>query len=989
MAYDSLKSLVRQYINTNAENEITGQILQNVLITMIDELGSEYSIEGIATPTTNPGSPSGKAMYFASQSGTYTYFDGATLPLGIHLLVYNGTSWSHQTFFAVDATPTSGSSNFISSGAVFDAFKNDGGAYDVSVHFPTGGVNGGNTYTLDSAIAKVPSNMRKGGMSIKFVQSSDNNYIQARLMADSFTTDITKWQVVEEKPKASSPNLVDSAGVFDFASKAYNSYANTLKDYPSFKGAIQNNGTWDVSTEQFKSIFIPVEAGDNITIIGGDLGYYFGFFKSLQYPAQGTSADLAGSLKYKAANTKEAWITPSDAKYISVQVLRNGNDSTPVYFAINGCDICQRLYDYINGNDANVKAAFGTPLISKTTAQLADINRLFQLKGIINSSGEWAAVDNNNYMHSAIGVKEGDVITIQGGGSNSNYCAFFSSIEDCLAYKPITGTLQYMTYTGERSITIPAGVGCFEFSTLYNGNDVTPIVFKINGIDIRTSIYDKLLYTNIVNGYKNIYSDFDTYPRLTGIINGSGEWTAVDNSDYYHTFIPVNGGGTLVIDYPSITSYGLFVEDITFAKNGITPSAVGSLKGVAREVKNTFAVPNGANYFILSTKQVNVITYKDITVNGNSLKSSIYHDVMVLKKDTNEIYDFIVDVNGSGDFTSLRDCMIHIGQIIGEYTEGQHSPEFVYTENKTGKEFNVYIKAGTYDVRSYFTNEEWTSDDALNKIGLIIPRGVNLIGLGKKRSDVIITCTSETTDDRKSTINIQDDVRLENLTIIGNHTRYTVHDDYSYYPYSNKYGSYRRIKDVDFIGENLLYNTVYGSGTKGGADWVMKNCRFINKTAQYCLGLHDRDGYEQTAPENFLFKNCEFIGLGGPSSLTFKGYTGACDENVDIIGCMFKGIRIASGNSDATSHYTIRGNGNTKNWSLVIADSIAITKKSAPKFSDDETVVGFNIGQSAISYGDYVTIDVNGDFEKSSISTDYIALEDISVGECGAVKVNI
>lgn len=201
MAYDSLKSLVRQYINTNAENEITGQILQNVLITMIDELGAEYSIEGIATPTTNPGSLSGKAMYFASQAGTYTYFDGATLPLGIHLLVYNGTSWSHQTFFAVDATPTSGSSNFISSGAVFDAFKNDGGAYDVSVHFPTGGVNGGNTYDLADAIAKVPSNMRKGGMSIKFVQSSDNYYVRYNLLADSFTTDTTKW-------------AIDNAGVY-------------------------------------------------------------------------------------------------------------------------------------------------------------------------------------------------------------------------------------------------------------------------------------------------------------------------------------------------------------------------------------------------------------------------------------------------------------------------------------------------------------------------------------------------------------------------------------------------------------------------------------------------------------------------------------------------------------------------------------------------------------------------------------------------------
>ena len=47
--HDSLKSLVRQYIKTNGQNEITGQILQNVLIAMIDELGITID----PTPTKN------------------------------------------------------------------------------------------------------------------------------------------------------------------------------------------------------------------------------------------------------------------------------------------------------------------------------------------------------------------------------------------------------------------------------------------------------------------------------------------------------------------------------------------------------------------------------------------------------------------------------------------------------------------------------------------------------------------------------------------------------------------------------------------------------------------------------------------------------------------------------------------------------------------------------------------------------------------------
>ena len=36
MAYDALKALIRQYIKTNGNNDITGQILQNVLVEMVN-----------------------------------------------------------------------------------------------------------------------------------------------------------------------------------------------------------------------------------------------------------------------------------------------------------------------------------------------------------------------------------------------------------------------------------------------------------------------------------------------------------------------------------------------------------------------------------------------------------------------------------------------------------------------------------------------------------------------------------------------------------------------------------------------------------------------------------------------------------------------------------------------------------------------------------------------------------------------------------------
>ena len=72
---------------------------------------------------------------------------------------------------------------------------NAGLAYDVSVLHPTSGANGGSTYaSLSAALAVIPQNKQKGGMTVKFVLSSDNKYVQYRLIADEFSTDVEDWE---------------------------------------------------------------------------------------------------------------------------------------------------------------------------------------------------------------------------------------------------------------------------------------------------------------------------------------------------------------------------------------------------------------------------------------------------------------------------------------------------------------------------------------------------------------------------------------------------------------------------------------------------------------------------------------------------------------------------------------------------------------------------------------------------------------------------
>lgn len=93
--YEQLKQAVSSVIKTNGNQEITGQVLQNTLISMINSLGSNYQFVGIAETNTNPGTPDQNVFYLAGE-GTYINFSNLTIDIGqIGILKWDG-SWSKQ-----------------------------------------------------------------------------------------------------------------------------------------------------------------------------------------------------------------------------------------------------------------------------------------------------------------------------------------------------------------------------------------------------------------------------------------------------------------------------------------------------------------------------------------------------------------------------------------------------------------------------------------------------------------------------------------------------------------------------------------------------------------------------------------------------------------------------------------------------------------------------------------------------------------------------
>ena len=101
MAWSTLLDSIKSSIKQNRNQEITGTVLQNVLVNMVNQLGANMTYAGIATPTTNPGAPNGPTFYIAVSAGTYTNFNGIKVVENeIALLKFYNNIWSKDTLLS-------------------------------------------------------------------------------------------------------------------------------------------------------------------------------------------------------------------------------------------------------------------------------------------------------------------------------------------------------------------------------------------------------------------------------------------------------------------------------------------------------------------------------------------------------------------------------------------------------------------------------------------------------------------------------------------------------------------------------------------------------------------------------------------------------------------------------------------------------------------------------------------------------------------------
>ena len=106
--YSNTKATIAANVYTNHNNEVTAEMVKAGINAVVDTLiAGGFIYKGVATTSTNPGSPDANVFYIATAPGTYTNFGSLVVNDGeVAILKYNG-SWTKEVTGAATAAEVS------------------------------------------------------------------------------------------------------------------------------------------------------------------------------------------------------------------------------------------------------------------------------------------------------------------------------------------------------------------------------------------------------------------------------------------------------------------------------------------------------------------------------------------------------------------------------------------------------------------------------------------------------------------------------------------------------------------------------------------------------------------------------------------------------------------------------------------------------------------------------------------------------------------
>lgn len=204
------------------------------------------------------------------------------------------------------------------------------------------------------------------------------------------------------------------------------------------------------------------------------------------------------------------------------------------------------------------------------------------------------------------------------------------------------------------------------------------------------------------------------------------------------------------------------------------------------------------------------------------------------------------------------------------------------TNPSASNRYVIYVYEGQY-------NTYGSSQLSSSYKGLILPDYTDIIGIGNRDNIVLyFRGTTETSsyNNNISTLNVGGHNTIENITIIGKHCRYAVHDDFLATGETEQ-----TYKNVKFLVEaadsssmaSASTNVPYGCGAEIQKKLVFKNCIFENGNNYANFFYHDVTAASMIMGAVISFVNCRFV--SGRYSIQLTKYNTPKESRIYLYGC--------------------------------------------------------------------------------------------------------
>ena len=834
--WTTLKTAIANVIKTNGNQEITGQLLQNVLNNIVSSVGKNFTFAGIATPTTNPGVPDGPVFYIATTVGAYANFDGISVADGeAVILLWNSGVWTKK------ATRLATEQEII---------------YDVSAR------NGGVVFESLSALLSssnlstlIPTSVRHGGMSIRFIQgseqSSDNNYVQARLIAQSFTTNITKWQSVDEEPKVGSRNLVESGGVL---------IKNNVLHYTSPTGSAIWGDKLDISNiPNGTIIYFTIKHAYPVNTGSAGFGIYNATTSSSTKLVSLTAGTISQFVKTDSISTIHLYIAPTSqagdvALFMGVDKellienvveLYSLSSLTKKGYLYKGCAtpstnpnvvsgekvfyIAAKQGKYAKFNNINVPFTYNTYILkydgsswSYDVVENIKYDSKFSSCYIVNQLiKELYVVKQPQAFTNALYIRQ--IIS----GNNGSWRISFNQVGSTAGsynfdFNKETNGLIHLS-KGEFEIYAVLDWSAILNNSIFTFTDTETVLRNEKNVKFSPTIelaiknYDsQIAQIHDLNQQQYIRSlslGLNAFiPIQYGMISANGSYASKDDF-YISDFVPVSEGNKVYFT-------GKYqITDVLGAVWGYTDENYSNPIMILGWTQATFE-----NEEIIIPASVNFIK----AWSRNDIQPVLSFINRAINPEPSE-YNVTVKKDGTGDFTSIVDA--------------------VRAVTDTSKPNNIYIYPGTYDMISeYFGDNDYTDT---SDTGLVLPDNVNLIGCGKKENVIIEANFPSTikynTSSHFSPIHLRGrNNKLQNLTVQCFNCRYPVHDQAA----SNDNKEYLH----EYVDVILIHN-----GFDSGAITATGSVTEENNDTSHRWGSCHALGQGTYKTATIICERCEFI----------------------------------------------------------------------------------------------------------------------------------